>query len=235
MTAREERVALLALIDAITGRALVPGERLPRSPDPARSLGTSLIATRKAVRGLSRRGLLSLTSARGVVVRPRDDWDVLDPDVLAALLSGASRARVLREYLEARKLVERYGARLAAEHGDDEDVERIARAFGQMKLTAGRAFNDDAWEAHYQRADIAFHRAIARASGNRVLVSGMEPMLRALTVTLPVHARPAARFERSLPEHERILAAVVCGDADEAGAAMGDDLHTVERYLAELS
>ena len=41
------------------------------------------------------------------------------------------------------------------------------------------------------------------------------------------------RFERGLPEHERILAAVRAGDPAEAREAMRAHLLTVERYLRE--
>ena len=60
-----------------------------------------------------------------------------------------------------------------------------------------------------------------------------EPIHRALAETFAALARPRMRFERGLPEHERILAAVRAGDPAEAREAMRAHLVTVERYLRE--
>jgi DNA-binding FadR family transcriptional regulator len=234
MTPGEERVALLALVDAIVGGALASGDRL-RAPDLARTFGTSLLAIRGALQGLSRRKLVRLASPWGAVVRPREDWDILDADVLAALLPSSSPRPVPCACLDVRIVAERSAAQLAARNASEEDLEGIARALRRMEVAAGLAFGDDAWEEEYQRADVEFHRAVARASRNRVLVRKMEPILESLAVTLPLHARPAARFERALPEHERILSAIAGGDPERASAAMGEHLETVGRYLAELA
>ena len=81
---------------------------------------------------------------------------------------------------------------------------------------------------------MAFHRAVVRAAGNPVLGRMTEPIHRALSETFATLARPQARFERGLPEHERILSAVRARDAGEAREAMRAHLMTVDRYLREL-
>ena len=60
-----------------------------------------------------------------------------------------------------------------------------------------------------------------------------EPIHAALSATFAQLARPELRFERGLPEHERILDAISAGDAEGARAAMRDHLLTVEAYLRE--
>ena len=49
----------------------------------------------------------------------------------------------------------------------------------------------------------------------------------------PALARPQSRFERGLPEHDRILEAIRSGDAAGARLAMREHLLTVEGYLRE--
>jgi GntR family transcriptional repressor for pyruvate dehydrogenase complex len=90
-------------------------------------------------------------------------------------------------------------------------------------------------EDRYHEADVAFHRAVIEAAGNRALGGMTEPVHRALAAARRPLARPGRRLERSLPEHRRILAAIAARDPDEARAAMRDHLLTVERYLREYA
>jgi GntR family transcriptional repressor for pyruvate dehydrogenase complex len=90
-------------------------------------------------------------------------------------------------------------------------------------------------EDRFHDADVAFHRAVIRATGNRALGRMTEPVHRALAAARRPLARPEHRLERSLPEHRRILAAIADGDAPAAREAMRDHLLTVERYLSEYA
>ncbi|HEX7291503.1 MAG TPA: FCD domain-containing protein, partial [Conexibacter sp.] len=85
----------------------------------------------------------------------------------------------------------------------------------------------------FHEADIAFHQALAAATGNRALAVLAERIHAALLVARYPLARPQHRVERALPEHRRILAAVEAHDAEEARAAMRDHLDTAAKYLRE--
>jgi DNA-binding FadR family transcriptional regulator len=102
-----------------------------------------------------------------------------------------------------------------------------------MRAAAERARGNPAAEPLYQQADIDFHRAIIRAARNRPLARMAEPIHRALSATFGALARPQSRFERGLPEHDRILEAIKGGDAAGARLAMREHLLTVEGYLHE--
>jgi GntR family transcriptional repressor for pyruvate dehydrogenase complex len=104
-----------------------------------------------------------------------------------------------------------------------------------MSASAERARQNPAAEALYHDADIAFHRVLIAAAGNRALGNMTEPVHRALAEARRPLARPEHRIDRSLPEHRRILAAVAARDVEEARAAMRDHLRTVEGYLNEYA
>jgi GntR family transcriptional repressor for pyruvate dehydrogenase complex len=185
------------------------------------------------VRGLEERGLVEVTHGRGATVLADTEWDMFSPDVLAALLDGARGAALLGEYLECRRILEISAAGLAAERASTEDLAALSDAFGRMTATAERTPGNPAAEDLYHQADIAFHRAVIAATGNRSLGRMTEPIHRALATARKPLARPHRRLERSIPEHRRILAAIAAGDADEARAAMHDHLATIEGYLRE--
>jgi DNA-binding FadR family transcriptional regulator len=227
--------AMRVLIGEITSGRYAEGDLLPRELDLAQRFGVSRNVARECVRGLEERGMVAVRHGRGARVRPEHEWDRFDSDVLAALLGGSRAAGVIGEYLECRRILEVEAAGLAAERADDAALERLSKAFALMRLTAEGARNNPAGEQLYREADVGFHRAVIQAAGNPVLGRMTEPIHRALSETFGALARPRLRFERGLPEHERILAAVRAHSPDEARAAMRAHLLTVERYLREYA
>jgi GntR family transcriptional repressor for pyruvate dehydrogenase complex len=225
--------AMRVLIAEIASGRYPEGELLPRELDLAERFDVSRNVARECVRGLEERGLVSVRHGSGARVRPEHEWDRFDADVLAALLGGPRAAGVIGEYLECRRILEVEAAGLAAERAGEEEVERLAQAFERMRLMAEGARDNHAGEVLYREADVAFHRSVVEAAGNPVLGRMTEPIHRALSETFGALARPQMRFERGLPEHERILEAVRAGDPDRAREAMRAHLLTVERYLRE--
>jgi GntR family transcriptional repressor for pyruvate dehydrogenase complex len=222
------------IADVINGR-LTPGTALPRETDLAEHFGVSRGVARECIRGLEERGLVSVKHGRGATVTPAQQWDVLDPDVLRAVLDSDESTVILREYLECRRILEIEAAGLAAERAGQEHLAVLGDAFARMSASAERARRNPAAEDLYHDADIAFHRALIAATGNRALGNLTEPIHRALSAARRPLARPDLRIERSLPEHQRILSAVAAADPDQARAAMRDHLLTVESYLQEYS
>jgi GntR family transcriptional repressor for pyruvate dehydrogenase complex len=232
---RLHREAMNVLIGEITSGALAEGDQLPREVDLVEQFAISRGVVRECIRGLEERGLIRVKHGRGATVTPEGDWDVFDPDVLAALLRGERAGDVLAEYLESRRLLEVGAAELAARRATDATVTALSDAFTAMVSAAERARDNPAAESLYQEADIAFHRAVVAASGNRALGRMTEPIHRALATTFPSLARPEHRFERSLPEHDRIRAAIADADPAEARDAMAAHLDTVDEYLREYT
>src|ERR671914_736914 len=228
---RLHREAMRVLIGEIASGALAEGDRLPREQDLAEQFRVSRGVARECVRSLEERGLITVKHGRGAAVAPSSQWDVFDPDVLAALLAGARGREVLLEYIECRRILEVEAAGLAAERADEAGMQALTSAYDEMTSAAERARVNPAAEPLYREADVAFHRAIVEAARNRALARMTVPIHRALSTTFAPLARPEHRFERGLPEHERILRAIQAGDPEEARSAMRDHLVTIEGYV----
>src|SRR3954451_7477069 len=234
MSRLHENVMRVLLGDIVTRRVRAGGW-LPREADIASQFGVSRGVARECIRGLEERGLVAVKHGRGATVQPEERWNVLDPDVLGALLDSGHGAPILGEYLESRRILEIAAAGLAAQRAQPVHLTALSDAFDRMAGAAARALDSPAAEELYHEADIAFHRALIDATGNRALGSLTEPIHRALIAARRPLARPEVRVERSLPEHQRILAAVAQADPDAAREAMRDHLLTVEAYLHEYS
>jgi DNA-binding FadR family transcriptional regulator len=229
------REVMRVLIGEIVAGTFSEGELLPKGEDLGAQFDVSVGVVRECLLGLQERGLVEVRHGHGTIVKAEGEWGRFDPDVLAGLLGGSRAAGVLGEYLECRRILEVEAAGLAAERGTTEDVDAVSGAFQRMRATAERARLNRAAEPLYHEADIGFHRAVVRAAGNPTLGQMTAPIHRALATTFGALARPQRRFERGLPEHERILEAIAAHDQDGARTAMRDHLLTVEGYLREYA
>src|SRR3954454_7135148 len=208
---RLHRHLMRVLVADIVSGALPAGAPLPREADLATQFGVSRGVARECIRGLEERGLVDVKHGRGATVTPDDRWNVFDPEVLGALLDCDQGAEILGEYLQCRRILEVEAAGLAAERATEADLAALSDALARMTSSAERARHNAAAEDLYHEADIAFHRALIAATGNRALGNMLEPVHRALAAARRPLARPEARIERSLPEHRRIPSPVAAG------------------------
>jgi GntR family transcriptional regulator, galactonate operon transcriptional repressor len=227
------REVMGVLLGDIAAGGVGEGERLPSLTELAAQFSVSTGVVRECQRALAERGVVSVHHGRRAAVRPESEWDVFDPDVLTALVRAGRAIHLLGEYLESRRILEVEAAGLAADRADSAAIARLSESFHAMRRAAERARRNVAAEPLYHQADVDFHKAIIRAAGNRPLARMAEPIHAALSATFAELARPQLRFERGLPEHERILVAISTGDAAGARFAMREHLLTVEGYLRE--
>jgi DNA-binding FadR family transcriptional regulator len=230
--ARKHRDVMRILVADIVSGVRPAGDMLPREVDLASEFDVSRGVARETIRAMEERGLISVKHGKGATINEADDWDVFDPDVLAAMLGSERGSEVLAEYLECRRILEVEAAGMAAERAAKRDVQELAAALQRMEETAARPPSQTA-EERFHEADIAFHEALVAATGNRALGGLVERIQSALLLARFPLARPSYREEIALPEHRRILDAVTAGDPSEARKAMSDHLDTIAGYVGE--
>jgi DNA-binding FadR family transcriptional regulator len=179
---------------------------------------------------MEERGLISVKHGRGATVNEPTRWDVFDPDVLAATLESSHGGDVLAEYLECRRVLEVDAAGTAAERASERDIEQLTAAFTRMAEAAERPAST-AVEERFHDAEIAFHRALMAATGNRPLGQLVERLQASMLLARALLARPKYR-QRAVLEHRRIRDAVNGREVAQARQAMSDHLDTIADYLA---
>jgi DNA-binding FadR family transcriptional regulator len=230
--ARKHRDVMRILTADIVSGVRPAGDMLPREVDLASEFDVSRGVARETIRAMEERGLISVKHGKGATINEPADWDVFDPDVLAATLDSERGSEVLGEYLECRRILEVEAAGMAAERAAKRDVANLVAAMERMEETAARPPSQAA-EERFHEADIAFHQALIAATGNRALGGLVERIHSALLLARFPLARPDYREEIALPEHRRILEAVAAGDGPGARQAMTDHLDTIAGYLDE--
>ena len=200
------------------------GDRLPGERSLAAQMEISRPTLREAVKVLVDAGVLEVRRGPGGGMYVATD--VVPTDLVRH--SASLRLAEIAAVLEARRLLEPQVALLAAERAGEEDFEAMERSIEAM-----RRIVDGGWhqrhEDRFLQLDVQFHLALARAAGNPTV----ETLIRILFRQLEI-ARDMAMHVPLVPEwtigiHERTLAALRSGEADEIEAVMGEHLGQLER------
>jgi len=199
--------------DIIRGRH-AQGTALPRDEEMASRFGVSRTVLREAIKTLTAKGLLVARSRVGTKVRPRDDWNMFDADVLRWHLEGGTERAFYADLSEMRLAIEPYAAGLAAERASGEAILAMRRTVERMISAPDRR--------SFAVADIELHRQITKASGNVFMhsVSALieAALLSSFWISSPAES-PIVQSEVA-EDHGRIVGAIAARDVPGAEAAM---------------
>jgi DNA-binding FadR family transcriptional regulator len=207
--ARRPVGAAAILGQRIVSGDLTPGTTLPNLEDLALQFSISRLSMREAMKVLAAKGLVRSTPRRGTVVRPRNEWSRLDPDVLVWQIGNVPNAAFVRNVFELRRMVEPEAAALAAERAGGESLAEIDRAFAQMALAEPRSPESIS-------ADVAFHQAILRATGNEFVAALAPAIATSLMLTFTVQRDARPDLDNFIPSHRAIADAIRRGDKEAA-------------------
>jgi DNA-binding FadR family transcriptional regulator len=197
----------------VVAASIEAGESLPTEPALGRQLGVSRSVLREALRVLASKGLIETRPRLGTRVRPREDWNLLDPDVLSWLSAAEPPERFARELFGLRRVVEPTVAALAAGCIRPAELHALEDSLAAM-IAAG----EDA--ALFYESDLRFHQALLRAVGNRLVQALGGVVGEALELNLRLSLRAPMGQQKSIPLHRAVLQAVRAGNSDGARAAM---------------
>ncbi|MGE0800346.1 MAG: FadR/GntR family transcriptional regulator, partial [Lautropia sp.] len=187
------------------------GLPLPREAEFFAAYGVSRPVLREALKALAAKGMIRARPRVGTVVLPRQQWNLLDPDVLR-WSTRTGDFENLRQLTQVRLIVEPGAAELAAIEQDAERIRQLADAFERMVARVGET-------ASYLEADRDFHLAILAASRNDYLISIGSLISTSLQSSLRI-TNPTPRLNRaSLGSHENILRRIEAGDGPGAARA----------------
>ncbi|MFF0768294.1 FadR/GntR family transcriptional regulator [Nonomuraea wenchangensis] len=191
--------------EAVESGALTPGERLPSERELMVQFSVGRSTVREALRVLQARGLVRSRPGdpNGAEVLP------FSPVVLKKSMTTLARVSELSlgELVQFRMVLDAAAVLLAARLRTEEHLAEMAAAVDDMKAADAAAFG---------AADAAFHDAVARAGGNK-LIQVCTDVVRAVMVGL-VEDRLArapdreALMRRSVAHHEDVIAALRAGD-----------------------
>jgi GntR family transcriptional repressor for pyruvate dehydrogenase complex len=209
------------IIEGIERARIREGDRLPNESELAKQLGISKPTLRQALRVLERSGLLTVKQGNSGGIFLRSEY--LPTEAISS--NVATEEHSVIETLRARRVIEgaiAHEALVVATPDDLAEIERTVELLRAPGITS----------AQMLRADMMFHRAVARAAHNRVLEEAQGVVYRHLA---PVRDIGSESDETSLVRkiHQRQLAAMVARDTKLLDSAMDFHFHFLEDRLAK--
>lgn len=201
------------------------GDSLPSTKTMSEQFGVGRSTMREALSALKAMGLIEIRQGGGCRVIRREPADT----AIEELQSLRMNRETLIELLEARQALEVSNASIAASKRTREDL----AAFEKLMLEMERSVGD---EAEGERTDVLFHRLLARATHNKIMLRLFE----SIAVQLERAIRDVRRVEiyanravagQLYREHYALYEAIAAGDAELAAGRMREHLQHVEAIL----
>jgi GntR family transcriptional repressor for pyruvate dehydrogenase complex len=199
---------------------LRPGDKLPAERELAQQFGVSRSSIRDAIRSLELVGLVEPRQGVGTVVREISADQLFNP--LANVLMH--KRQLVAELLDVRKMLEPHLAARAATNASAEEIsaiEEVLRRQDERIRQSKLAIEEE----------IEFHYAIAKASGNSVMVKVVDVLMDLLRKIRERSLQVNGRQEKSLAGHRSVLAAIRQHDAAAAETTMYRHLQEIENIV----
>jgi GntR family transcriptional repressor for pyruvate dehydrogenase complex len=192
---------------------LKPGDRLAAERELAQELGVSRPTVRAGLHALAAMGVIESRQGAGTFITDGPPRLGAGPLSFLAALHGFKR----EEIFEARKVLEVGAAGLAAERGI---TDRLAPMAEEVTGMFANMNEPQTYLVH----DVRFHRAVAAASGNPVLLALVEMVSSLVYEQRRLTVEHALDLKESAEMHRRIYQAIRDRDPERAREEMARHL-----------
>ncbi len=173
----------------------------------AEQLGISRTPIREAIMRLEQEGFVEIQARRGVFIKRKSLEEILEMITVWAALESMA-------------------ARLACEEATAAEIAELRRIGGQYTAAMARERIGE-----YSEANIAFHLAVLRLGGCRLLGEMAEGLFTHLKAVRRRALADADRAESSVADHMAIIEAIEARDADRASRLVRDHTMRLREYL----
>ena len=201
------------------------GSALPRENDLCALYGVSRTVIRESLKVLESKGLVRGRPRIGTMVCERDDWNILDQDVLTWIGPRIGEFDILGCMAEARRTIEPAAAEYAAERATAQEIADLDQAWRRMRASA-----DD--PERFTEADLAFHTILLGASHNQVFRRLSTAIQAALKYALHASNLAVDSREEATAIHGELVEALRLRNRDAARACVHRMLDLAARDLA---
>jgi GntR family transcriptional repressor for pyruvate dehydrogenase complex len=215
----EQVVRHVALL--IEGGRLRPGDRLPAERELAQELGVSRPTVRAGLQSLAAMGVTESRQGAGTFITDGPPHLGAAPLSFLAALHGFTR----EDMFQARQILEVGAAGLAAERGAAEALAPMSEEVAGMFATLEEP---QAYLVH----DVKFHRAVAAASGNPVVLALVEMVSSLVYEQRRLSVERAHDLKESAEMHRQIYQAIRDKDPERARGEMSRHLEMTRQAQA---
>lgn len=206
----------------IISRKLRSGDKLPSQDELAKQFAVSRNTLREAINKLTVMGLLTTKQGVGTVVNITTASNYMASLSNHLLLKPAT----VREFIEARGIVEQATVRLAGVRASLGDIEKVNRIVDQQEAAFQKGDVDS-----FVQLDSKFHMELARVSGNNVLFKFLETVQDMLHKFIAEVAHLPGAIESAINYHREIIGFISLRDKEKAKDKMRQHLFDVAKRI----
>jgi GntR family galactonate operon transcriptional repressor len=203
----------------------------PNEGSLCHQLGVSRSILREAVKVLADKGMVAVRPRSGTCSRPRSEWNLLDPDILAWQAQLEPDASLLRDLCEVRLAIEPTASAFAALRGTADEIALIGNCLEQ------REANGAADAESVILLNLQFQSAIVAASHNALFrqlsMFIHAPFRAALSYTTRLSASVVLELEGYREVYDAIRAHDPLGARAASEKIVGLEMLAVERVIAD--
>lgn len=196
------------MFDLLMKKKWAEGEKLPSENELKDMFGVSRNTVRSALNRLSLMGIVETRQGEGNYVKKIGVGLYMNSLIPYIFLNDGDIFTIM----DFRKGIEIQSARLAAKRATDESIEEIRCALEACQE------NDEGLD-NYLPLDMTFHLAIARASGNELILQAMSIIKEYCYSALNNFVTESIR-DKSREYHRKVFESIKNHEADEAAAFM---------------
>ncbi|MCB2149041.1 MAG: FadR family transcriptional regulator [Deltaproteobacteria bacterium] len=200
------------------------GDQLPPERELATIFKVSRHSVREAIRIMEQKKVLKSRPGSGTYIILEDE-----PSVVEFLARAIDREKhTLGEIFQFRELLEPQIAGLAAQNATEADLSILQDILEQQQNEL-----DDSTLS--KDLDHDFHRALAKATGNSVLLQVIELLDHIFLKSRHAYSQSPHRNRLSIQGHQEIIKAVKKGDPTTAKELMADHLKAIKKLVISSS
>jgi GntR family transcriptional regulator, sialic acid-inducible nan operon repressor len=215
------------IMAAIKEGSMRAGDALPSERELMNFYHVGRPAIREALQNMARIGLVELNPGERAKVAAPSFANLMQTVDLttSGILRNSNKS--LEELKEARLLFEVQMVRLATERASPADIENLEKRYQDHVASLSNL-------SQFARCDMAFHREIARITGNSIFPALSESLISWLSEFYQHLVRVQGAEEITLAEHSEILAGIKAGNADRAEQAVRVHLTRANKLYSHL-
>ncbi len=186
------------------------GDRLPTERELGEQFQASRTAVREAMKTLAQKGLVNMRPGRGTIVIDATS-EAMQHSL--GLMMKVGKEQSLGNLSEVRQILEPELAALAAKRATDKEIAAMQEAINIMDANLKNADG-------YIAADNDFHRALAKATQNTLILALLDSIVNLLSEQRKLIFAVDGGPERGQTHHKRILDTIISRNPEAAHKAM---------------
>jgi len=208
------------ITDQIVRGVYPPGTALPNETRLCEIFGVSRPVIREALKVIEQKGLVRIRQGEGTTALAREEWNLLDPDVLRNSLENQGSSTLREDVVALRRDLEMNMVRRATLRLTPADLEELKGLLETMDTVS------DPQLLHL--ADSRFHSLIHQASGNDIARTIVLLLVTEVTTAGSLNPGRDVYGDSNL-SHRNVYERLVAGDSEGAAQAMGE--HIAQRWF----